>query len=117
MNRISATMANLLNLLREAEVNMNKGKVPVMMVGQSCRPKRKGKSNLEKGKIKNETIPPRSASFKPAKAIPHNQTNQQAGAVPDAAARVTPAEESAQKLLLRDRASTVGSQNIGRGTM
>ncbi|GAV65901.1 zf-CCHC domain-containing protein/UBN2_2 domain-containing protein, partial [Cephalotus follicularis] len=35
MNRISATMANLLNMLREAEVNMNKGKAPVMIVGQS----------------------------------------------------------------------------------
>ncbi|GAV72106.1 UBN2_2 domain-containing protein, partial [Cephalotus follicularis] len=43
MNSISATLADLLNMLREEEVNMYKGKAPVMMVGQTRRPKRKGK--------------------------------------------------------------------------
>ncbi|GAV61331.1 UBN2_2 domain-containing protein, partial [Cephalotus follicularis] len=33
MNRISATLDDLLNMLREAEVSMNKGNAPVMMVG------------------------------------------------------------------------------------
>ncbi|GAV57363.1 zf-CCHC domain-containing protein/UBN2_2 domain-containing protein, partial [Cephalotus follicularis] len=33
MNRISATLADLLNMQREAEVNMYRGKAPVMMVG------------------------------------------------------------------------------------
>ncbi|GAV61764.1 zf-CCHC domain-containing protein/UBN2_2 domain-containing protein [Cephalotus follicularis] len=94
MNRISATLPDLLNMLREAEVNMNKGKAPVMMVGSSLRPKRKGKSNLEKGKTKSGTIPPRPASFKPAKARPHNQTNQQVVVASVTVARVALAEAS-----------------------
>ncbi|GAV76986.1 zf-CCHC domain-containing protein/UBN2_2 domain-containing protein [Cephalotus follicularis] len=101
MNMISATLSDLLNMLREAEVNMNKGKVPVMMVGRSRRPKRKGKSNLEKGKTKNGTIPPRPASFKPVKTRPHNQTNQQAVAVSDTVTRVAPAEASTSEALAK----------------
>ncbi|GAV62053.1 zf-CCHC domain-containing protein/UBN2_2 domain-containing protein, partial [Cephalotus follicularis] len=42
MNRITTTLADLLNMPREAEVNIRKGNAPVMVVGQSCRPKRKG---------------------------------------------------------------------------
>ncbi|GAV71122.1 zf-CCHC domain-containing protein/UBN2_2 domain-containing protein, partial [Cephalotus follicularis] len=77
MNRITATLADLLNMLREAEVNMYKGK-----------------SASAKGKAKSGKLPPRPASFKPGVARPPSQRKQQAVTAPDVVARVVPAEES-----------------------
>ncbi|GAV84722.1 UBN2_2 domain-containing protein [Cephalotus follicularis] len=98
MNRITATLADLLNMLREAEANMYKGKAPVMMVRQSHRPKRWGKAASAKGKAKNGAMPPQPTSFKPEVTRPSSQGKQQAIVVPDATARVAPAEESTLEL-------------------
>ncbi|GAV70188.1 hypothetical protein CFOL_v3_13686 [Cephalotus follicularis] len=80
MNKVEATLLELLNMLRTTEESLCKTSYPVLLVGESSR-SQKSKHGNKKGKGKKKALKPKGGIPKGTK-VPWTQTSERRSVLP-----------------------------------